>query len=141
MKKIFSIIFITLGATIITLSLHQSEWSEDLSSHLNSEQMLIEAINKDLVELKKNGELPEQWNSIKYITINNEFFESMNLKKELAVVTTIDGQYSLNCTVLNENPTSRDGRYLIKFTINENKSNNQIWEKFRLYNSKKKPLK
>lgn len=134
MKKVVSaILFISGFALIYFCTSNDSNNEESFSSLLEPEVILSNAIHKDLSELKNNGELPEQWESLKSVKINTEMLGSSNLKPQLKISTKSDGKFLLECTILNENPSSKDGRYLVKYSIYDSKNNNQLWERFRLY--------
>jgi len=134
MKKILSAAFVLFGFIIIYLSISTNFLNEEnLSSLTTPETILTNAINKDLIDMKNRGKLPEEWDSIRNIKINASAINFSNQSPKLAISTTPDGKFSLECTILNENPSSKDGRYLVKFSIIEIKNNNQLWEQFRLY--------
>jgi len=134
MKKVFGIILILFGFTYVFLHLTKNSLEiSDLSSQLEPGAILADAINKDLIELKKKGELPEQWNSLSSVTVNIDHIKSIDIKSSLGINTNPKGKFNLECTFFNEDPAAGKGRYLVKFSIYD-QSQNELWEKFRLYN-------
>ncbi len=134
MKKILSAILFISGFALIYFCIsNDTNNEESLSSLLAPDVILTNAIHKDLFELKTKGELPEQWDSLKSVKINTEMLGSNNLRPQLKISTKSDGKFLLECIILNENPLSKDGRYLVKYSIYDSKNNNQLWERFRLY--------
>lgn len=134
MKKTLSVILFITGFTFIYFSIpNETNNEENLSSMMTPEAILTNAINKDLLELKNKGELPEEWNSLKSIKINTGMLGADNVKPEIKISTKSNGKFFLECVILNENPLSKDGRYLVKYSIYDNKNNNQLWERFRFY--------
>lgn len=137
MKKVFSIFLILAGFTIVFFHLTKNSLEvSDLSSQLEPGSILADAINKDLLELKTKGELPEEWNSLNSVTVNIDHIKSINIKSSLDINTNPKGKFNLECTFLNEDPATGKGRYLVKFSIYD-QSKNELWETFRFYNKHK----
>lgn len=134
MKKLKPLITILIGFLIIFLTITNIENEKTLSS-LSPSINLSNAINNDLEELKKNGQLPDSvFNSISSIKLNTGSLADQKIKPTIKIKTKSDGKYALELTFLNENPNEKTGRYLIQFSVYDRSTKNLEWEKFRIYN-------
>lgn len=137
--RALGIVVILAAVSIILFTLNpEIRWplkatSEDCKQLTPAEQ-LVQLIDQDLKELKKQKQLPEQWGSLSYVDyrLNSELGRALLGSLRPHIPQTKDGVAFAEVEIL-DLPDEENPGIILQISLFDKKTNNKIFEVGRTY--------